>query len=855
MVSGAKVAVRRFWMGFTGISVTLVVLLLCFVYFAIRIATRSHPEAQSESTVAVLDSVKIYRNAFGIPHIVAKNEHDVFFAQGYTHAQDRLWQMDLWRRTGRGRTAEIFGQEGVAVDAFLRSLEIRSIASKQAKALSKKSREILQSYADGVNAYIEDNFDNLPFEVDALDYKPEPWSLEDCLIVGRVLSFELSLSFWSDLAFAQIEQMKGPGAYKRYLPKSAKGPFVLDTSAAAAVKDTSTTTTAMLSRSSESLDQSHLGSALATLRTVRDVLGMQGSGYGSNCWAVKSSTGVPIVANDPHLSVSMPAKWYQIHLSTPTVNVLGLSIPGLPLVFSGRNDNLAWGFTNVMADDMDYVLQKLDAKDPVNYYLDGSGARKRFTYRDDTIRVKGSSDTIISIRYTNISSVISDHHVARHPEILSGFNRPMATGLVLGERSKVAPTCLTFRWTAQYMSDEVLAMYTMNTSSSASKAIAALSTWGSPALNFTIGSRSGAIANVVAGNVPLRGVSDPHLPIVNVYDGGDWKGVWKLTSLGTLENPKQGWVGTANNPTSASAPFISSLYEPTSRIMRMRELMGVYRYPSVRDVQMVQQDQQSPYAKSMMRKILPVLELNTKRFSASQKQALGLLKKWDGTFASLDKAASVYATILQRMIWYTFADELGQPLYYDFVQVSNLPLRRMEELVYQPQDTLWDDVRTPVRENMSWIVVRSFVQAVTDLQSRLGPDNESNLKAWQWGNLHTITFPHVFGKNPLMQPVMNVGPFDIGGSQTSLNNSEWTIALADSTEVRLPTKVAPSMRVISHLADTIQYVVVPGGSSGQPLNRHYTDQLQLWLKGGYVRVPVKPEPDVSFQLYQVLAPR
>lgn len=853
-------AVRRFWTGLTGLSVTLVVLLICCVYFALRIATRSHPEPFRESVAAVADSTQIYRNSFGIPHIIGKSNHDVLFAQGYVHAQDRLWQMDLWRRTGRGRTAEVLGPEAVVVDAFMRSLDIRTIVKQQASKISKTSRELLQAYADGVNAYIEENSEDLPFEFDALDYKPEQWTIEDCLVVGRVLSFELSLAFWSDLTFAQIDYAKGKGAYKRYLPRSNKGPYVLDTSSAAAPRelDSARTETAIGSlypSEGKNTSTEVTGRLLSTLRSVREMLGLRGSGYGSNCWAVRTSSGSSIVANDPHLSVSIPAKWYQIHLSSPNLNVLGLSVPGLPLVLSGRNDHLAWGFTNVMADDVDYIAQRIDASNPDNYYFDAKGNRTRFKHTNDTIRVKGSVDTIVSIRSTTVSNVISDYHVSRNPELLSGFERPLATGYIMRERSKTVPMCLSFRWTAQYPSDEILAVYRINTATTTANVTSALSTWGAPALNFTVGTKAGAVANIVAGYIPNRGSIDPHVPAGEGQNSGDWNGVWQLTTLGSLVNPRQGWVGSANNPTSASAPFIGSLYEPNSRIMRLRELMSVYKDPSVRDIQIMQQDLKSPYAHAMLQKILPVLTKHSKRLSNEQRQALTLLQQWDGTFSAVDKAAAIYATFLQRLLWSTFADELGKPLYYDYVQISNLPLRRIEELVDTPQDTLWDDARTDSREDMSWIVIRAFTEAVNDMRASLGPLQNNVNDAWAWGKIHNITFPHVFGRNPLMRPVMDLGPFEIGGSQTSLNNSEWRIAMSDPHNVHLPTFVAPSMRVISAMNDTIQYVVVPGGSSGQPLDRHYSDQMQLWLKGGYVKVPVKPTADVSFQLYHVFTPR
>jgi penicillin amidase len=197
------------------------------------------------------------------------------------------------------------------------------------------------------------------------------------------------------------------------------------------------------------------------------------------------------------------------------------------------------------------------------------------------------------------------------------------------------------------------------------------------------------------------------------------------------------------------------------------------------------------------------------------------------------------------MLWNTFQDELGPQLYDDWALVSNLPLRKLDDVINEPTAQVWDDVTTNQREDLAWIAIRSFIEAVSELRERF--DNE-DIQTWDFGRVHTVTFPHLFGDHPLMRPVMNQGPFEISGSQTTIQSSEWSIGNPYAT------RVAASMRVVSMLRDSIQYSVVPGGSSGQPLSAHYADQLQLWLKGGYVRLPVQAAPDVSFRLFHVFVP-
>lgn len=835
--------IRTWLQGAVGLLITLAVLIVCFAVFAVRIATRSHPAPYTETQAHISDTTRVYRNSFGIPHIVAKSEDDLFFAQGFAHAQDRLWQMDLWRRAGRGTLAEVLGKDLVDADLYMRAVDIPAIARKQLTTLNPSSARILKAYAAGVNTFIESSKHNLQFEFDALEYTPHAWTAEDCLIVGRVFAFELSSSFISDLTFAQIAHQRGEEQARNYIPTPGPAPYVLDTTSTRSLPRPSPADSAQPSPPTTRSDARRLPTELLQgfaqgMSTVRTRLGMEANGIGSNCWAVRTGQKGAIVANDPHLGVSMPPKWYQIHLSAPGINVIGMSIPGFPLVLSGRNDDLAWGFTSVMADDVDYVLERIDSTNS-NYYMGAEGQRKRFVYRRDTIKIKGAHDSLIDLRFTNHGCVISDVHLLRNPTSMYGMPRQRATPLLM-------QTCLAFQWTARYASDEVLALYKLNKAKTFNGVVDALSTWQAPALNVSVGTRDGTVGTVLAGAIPNRGSADPHFFISGWEPSTDWRGVTNLRTLGTLTNPSRGFVASANNRTQpSSVPFISSLYHPPSRIMRIQDQLRIYRDYSVRDAQVMQQDVTSPYAQEFLSKILTTLQRGKERYGQQERDALAMLRRWDGTQSPVEPAASIFAVFFQRMLWNTFEDELGQQLFFEYMYVTSAPTQRMMDLLDEPQNALFDDARTLQREDMSWIAIRSFIEAVRELRTTFQSDQPTS---WRYGTIHTITLSHPLGMYPLMRPVMNQGPFEIGGSGTTINNSEWRFYKPYAATV------AAAMRVISDVRDTVQYSVVPGGVSGQPLDAHYADQVQLWLKGGYVRLPCSALPDVSFRLYEVLIP-
>jgi penicillin G amidase len=538
------------------------------------------------------------------------------------------------------------------------------------------------------------------------------------------------------------------------------------------------------------------------------------------------------------LTASTPAIWYQIHITAPGLNVTGLSIAGLPFVVSGRNDDIAWGVTNAMIDDVDFIVERVDQSNP-NYYLDHRGERKKFVFLTDTIRIAGSPDSIVYRRYTTNSAVISDVHLFREPEFLFRIPRTPAT-------KYLSRTALTFRWTARSRSNEVGALLRLNTARVLDEAEQALLTWHAPAFNFHLAHRSGEVRTVVAGVIPIRRNMDPLLPSPSWDGRSRWEGLMHLSSLGRIAYKGKGAVASANNRIiPQSEPFVSTLFHPASRAQRIKELIGIYKNMTVRDAQVMQMDVVSPYAQRFTRKVLPYLLLGRDRLDSLSLRAFDLLRSWDGSETAVSPEAAIYAMFLQRMMWNTFEDELGSQLYYDWTLISSNPFNRMMDLLDDPRHRLFDDVRTPQKEDLGWIVLRSFVEAVHRLHAEFDTDD---VRTWEFGAMHTVTFPHIMGANPLMRPLMNNGPFAIGGSVTTLMNTEW--AVYDPFK----TKVTVSARVISDLADSVQYTVIPGGASGQPLDAHYSDQTQLWLRGGYVQVPTSPKPSITFTLSTTIAP-
>ncbi len=824
---------------FSALSVTLVLLAVATLTFSVKLALRSNIQSgQAMQSTDIGDSCFVFRNAFGIPHIIASSELDVFYTLGVTHAQDRLWQMDLLRRIARGRTARIFGEKTIPADKFFRVLGLSAIAERQYSSLSRQSREMLEAYTKGVNACIEQQRNKLPFEFDALHYEPEPWKATDCLVIERLMAFDMSMSFWTDLAIGEIADSLGVAEALRFVPTyPANSPNVCDLRQSTK-SDTSKKHISEIRESRELIKS--MSEAMAC---IREMIGMKGMCSGSNCWVMSkhegSSKGL-IFANDPHLGLVLPPRWYQVHLSCPQFNVVGCSIPGVPGVVSGRNDHIAWGITNVMLDDCDYFIEKVD---PANsaFYWRADGQRVRFKTMRDTIEVKRQDhvDTVfLDYRATNRSNVISDVHITRERDSLIRY--PASPNALASKY------VLTFSWTAQENSDELLSARRLLRCSSWKEFCEAVASWGSPALNFTYADKEGNKGIAPSGIVPVRGDGDANFPHPGWEAKYAWRGFHPASAMPRIYNPPRRFVWSANNQTTRNAPFyLSSLWEPPSRAERIESMLDEYHEYTVRDAQFMQLDQISPNAKFVVQATSGILVRDTATMSKEQYYSLSQMTHWDYAMTAQDVAPAVYTVFHERLMNAIFCYKLSPVLYKKFAFVGSQPMRKVNEILADTSYSWFAGSSDQGRRVYEDIVRRSFREAIDYMKNRFGDD----MTKWTYGHLHELTLRHPFHEVDAFRSIVSHEVLNVGGDATTVNNALWSVHRP------FDVVVGASMRLVTDLEDSVVYSVLPGGSSGQPLDAHYSDQVQLWSNGGYIPLSMSRIPANGFNLYTVITPK
>ncbi|MBL0176928.1 MAG: penicillin acylase family protein [Ignavibacteria bacterium] len=775
-----------------GVAVSLAILAVAG-YFALRhVVLKSLPETEGTLEVDCVSArVEIRRDGAGIPHIFASSDADLYAGNGYVHAQDRLWQMDLLRRYGRGRLAEIFGARALPSDRLMRTLGIGRIADSLYSAVSPETRRILGWYADGVNACMRAQRGRYPVEFDLLQYAPEPWTPQDCLVIDRLMGWELALSWWSDLLYADLVLTLGEEKAREAFPRESDENITI---ASASLRDAA----------------GPLRAFREDFLAARAVLGMDGSAIGSNCWAVtksKSATGLPLLANDPHLLHMQPARWYLVHLSGPGMNVAGAGIPGTPGVVIGHNDHLAWGVTNGMIDDADFALERVSFKDSTYEYR---GSMRRLGVRVDSILVRDSSAVELTVYSTARGPIINGAHPSRpDPSSLRG-NAPVS-----------------LRWTGFEASDEIRAIARMNRATDIAGFREALRDFGLPCQNFTVADRGGSIAYQLAGLVPLRDEAAATLPSNGWEGAGEWRGFLPFDALPALRDPADDMLASANNRIMKNPPaYLSRLWESDSRISRIRDMLAEQKHFAAADFRFMQMDVRSNHAASIRDDLVRALG-NMPGRDPELTRVLARLERWDLRMTENSVSASIFNAVFVRLLHETFEDEMGPQLFSHYLRLSNIPVRVLPVLLADTATTWFDDVRTPGLETRDDILRKSVLLGVLDLARRLGPD----MNTWTWGRLHTVTFKHPVGEIAPLDRLFNVGPLPVGGQTTTVNNGEY--ALADPFRA----VVGPSLRIIMDLAalDTC-LVTLTTGQSGQPLSAHYSDMAVLMQNGAYQKL-------------------
>ncbi len=747
---------------------------------------RAWPQTTGKIAVSGLSApVEVIRDRWGVPSLYAANEHDLFFAQGYVHAQDRLWQMEFNRRVGAGELSSLFGRATLADDRSLRALGIRRAAAADWEALSPATRAILQAYADGVNAFISSHRGRLPVEFTILGVSPAPWTPVDSIAWSKMVAFSLGQNQTQELMRTRLAAKVGAAGVRQLMPPfpgQDRQPVIVSPEAGGYGE----ARRAALAKA---------GPLLAALLSQTAV------GVGSNNWVVhgsRTATGKPMLANDTHLELDMPSVWYENGLHAGRFDVTGFSFPGVPMILIGHNRRLAWGISSMCGDSEDFFVETLNERRQVR---DGDQWRDARILHE-SIPVKGEKPVPFDVVVTSHGPVVND-----------------AFGL-----TGLPP--LALRWTALDPGRTLDSVAAVDTAADWPSFRAALSLWQAPTLNFVYADVDGNIGYQGAGAIPLRAPGQQGL--VPVPAGGaerDWRGLIPFDRMPSLYNPAAGFIVTANNKVvKDSYPYpISWDYADPYRAQRITDLLAAAPHATLDDMRRIQSDVYSSAAEALRPYLLAIKPENR-----LQEQALAQVRRWDLRFTPESPGATVYYAWYGAFLPAVYGDELGADLMKDFQTTAANQTPRLIEMMADPHNPWFDDKRTPARiETRDDIVLRALRDAMTLLSSRLGSDPAQ----WQWGRIHTAVFTHQpFGNSgigPLMK-LFNGGPVPAGGEGFTVS------AVAPLFDRPFVSPYGTSQRLIVDLGDLGRSLVVNStGQSGLLFHRHREDQIPLWRDHQY----------------------
>ena len=738
----------------------------------------SVPQREGTLSVPGLSApVEIVRDVYGIPHITASNDRDLYFAQGFVHAQDRLFQMDMERRLARGELAEIYGELALPADRLFRHLGFAARAPGILASLPGKTKEIAQAYCEGVNAAME-ALRSWPVEFRLLGAAPRWFTPEDIVAIGMLKSF--GLAQWGEeaalyRAFGTLSREKAEELMPRVPPGSPVAAPGFPAS------------------SSRAPSPAILSDGLASLRRTVGDLPRAG---GSNAWAVsgaKSATGKPLLASDPHILLPSPSLWYENHLIAPGVDVYGVSFPGAPCVVIGHNPDIAWGFTNVMLDDADFFVERVDG-DRVMF-------RRKWipiTKRIERIRVRGKKEEMLSVWETPHGPVLSP--------VLPGVS-----------------AVLSFRWVGFDGGDALGGLHALNRARNRNEFLHAVSLFPHPAQNIVYADREGNIGVVTAGKIPVRKGGSGLLPVPGDTGEWDWTGTVPFSENPRVWNPPENFVAAANSPPAGNSHghYISRLYEPPDRGRRIVRMLAEEEKFSVEKFERMQRDILRADAAGAVALGIRVAR-QRERESEDFREAARILSGWDMRASEESTGATLYEVFYEKMIENTFRDDLGPELFEEATRTSRLLWNAMDRAIDRGDSLFFENRETGYRESINDIAARSLLDAMAFLKHELGKVSST----WKWGRLHRVTFEHPFGKKRYLRRWFNIGPHPVPGDGRTVFKEEFRHGTDFSV------LVGPSMRQIVPLGfRPMARSVITTGQSGHFFERHYRDQTPLWLSG------------------------
>ncbi|MEU9960380.1 penicillin acylase family protein [Streptomyces sp. NPDC050982] len=869
----------------------LIVLVLAIIggiaygsFWSISTVRASFPQTKGSITLDGLSGpVDVKRDGYGIPQIYASTDADLFMAQGYVQAQDRFYEMDVRRHMTAGRLSEMFGESQVDEDEFLRTLGWDRVAEKEYNTtLSAETKKYLQAYAKGVNAYLKgkDGAD-ISLEYAALgfsnDYKPKEWTPVDSVAWLKAMAWDLRGNMQEEIDRSLMTSRLGPQQIADLYPQypydrnkpivqegqydSATGEYQQDSDTGTGTGGTQSSAGTGLANNAEAPSglQSQLSGLYTALDDVPEAVGVNGNGIGSNSWVVKGThtiTGKPLLANDPHLSPSLPSVWYQMGLHCRSVSekcqydVSGYTFAGMPGVVIGHNQSIAWGMTNSGADVTDLYLEKLTGK---GYEYDDKV--KAFTTREEKINVAGGDAKTIVVRETNNGPLLSD----RDDELVKVGKKATVDSAAPDRGDGYG---ISLRWTALDPGNSMDAVFAMNKATDWTEFRKAAALFDVPSQNLVYADTEDNIGYQLPGRIPIRGEGDGSLPSPGWDSKYRWTGYIKQAELPYEYNPERGYIVTANQAVVDKDKYPYTLttdWGYGTRSQRIGDLIeskikGGGKI-STDDMRQMQLDNSSEIAKLLVPKLLKI-DVADKHVREAQK----LLEGWNYTQDADSAAAAYFNATWRNILKLAFGNKLPKELRVEGQCLNVEPVdstgpadedQRVRECGQRDADSAqpdggdrWFEVVRKIlddEDNAWWSAPKTrtdkavntrdelFKRALTDARWELTAKLGKDIDSWNWGRLHRLYLKNqtlgVEGPG-FLQYMLNRGPYNMGGGEAAVNATGWNAAGGYSVVW------VPSMRMVVNLEDFDKSKWINlTGASGHAYSAHYIDQTGKWIKG------------------------
>ncbi len=828
---------RRFWR-WTGATLAILILAAFFVAAGGWLWLRtSLPRLDGSITVAgIKHRVEIHRDGHGVPTIRAKSTLDAYFALGFVHAQDRLWQMESIRRLGAGRLAEVLGPRLLAIDRRMRTLGLYHMATATLDLLSADARGVVDAYTAGVNAYLTGHDGAWPLQFHVLGFRPEPWRPADSMVWSKLMATRLARNSRTEMLRARLMDRLTPKQIMAlWPPYPDDAPITLAALAPDASGEASPT---MPSAATAQVDW-NIDAALDALARQP---APEAPPEASNSWVLAGKhtvSGAPILANDPHLRFAAPNIWYLARIETPEFTLTGATAPSVPFHILGHNGRIAWGLTNAGSDTEDLFIERPDPRDP-GRYLTPAGSQP-FTLRREVIRVRGAEPVIHVVRGTRHGPVLGGRAAA----VLAGRLGGKELATENGDNGDV----LAYASAALRPDDRTPeAFFRLARAADWSGFVAALKNFQGPHQNFVYGDVHGNIGFYSAGRVPVR-KPGPHpvpgwLPGIGWTGAGDWIGFIPFTEMPHRLNPPSGRIVNANHRIAGNGypHFLGRDWAPPYRARRIHQLLDATPRHSLDSVARIQMDVVSLAARDLLAPMLgEVLSLQGRQTQMTSR-ALGLLKQWDGVMDRRRPEPLIFSAWLRHANRLIYGDELGPDLYRYW------GLRPLVVKAMLSTDRGWcDDISTTAAETCGQRLGAALDRALGDLSAAYGP----NIEDWRWGDAHRAWFrPRVLSRVPYFGKYAEIS---IASSGSNFTVNRGTSRITDS---RAPFRHihGPGLRAIYDLGnlDRSKFITATG-QSGNPLSNHYRDLNPRWRDGEYLTMGPVPQGGARHKL--VLKPR